>query len=151
MISCPAKAGLQGEFILVILDLESSSGRSSMKHVKFMLAIILMLVVVILIVQNHEALSTKVSFRVSLFSWHVESSMMSVYYIITISFLFGVIISGTYGIIERFRLMKELKTLRASSQQKEQELNSLRNLPITSEDISQDETNESNGMLQGED
>ena len=122
-----------------------------MKHVKFMLAIILMLVVVILIVQNHEALSTKVSFRVSLFSWHVESSMMSVYYIITISFLFGVIISGTYGIIERFRLMKELKTLRASSQQKEQELNSLRNLPITSEDISQDETNESNGMLQGED
>jgi predicted membrane protein len=122
-----------------------------MKHVKFMLAIILMLVVVILIVQNHEALSTKVSFRVSFFSYHAESSMMSVYYIITISFLFGVLISGTYGIIERFRLMKALKTLRASSQEKEQELNSLRNLPITSEDISQEETNESNGTLQGED
>ena len=116
-----------------------------------MLAIILMLVVVILIVQNHEALSTKVSFRVSFFSYHVESSMMSVYYIITISFLFGVIISGTYGIIERFRLMKALKSLRTSSQEKEQELNSLRNLPITSEDISQDETDESNGTLQGED
>ena len=122
-----------------------------MKHVKFMLAIILMLVVVILIVQNHEALSTKVSFRVSFFSYSVQSSMMSVYYIITISFLFGVIISGTYGIIERFRLMKALKSLRAESQEKEQELNSLRNLPITSEDISQDETDESNGTLQGED
>ena len=122
-----------------------------MKHVKFMLAIILMLVVVILIVQNHEALSTKVSFRFSFFSWSLQSSMMSVYYIITISFLFGVIISGTYGIIERFRLMKALKSLRTSSQEKEQELNSLRNLPITSEDISQDETDESNGTLQGED
>ena len=122
-----------------------------MKHVKFMLAIILMLVVVILIVQNHEALSTKVSFRVSFFSYNVQSSMMSVYYIITISFLFGVIISGTYGIIERFRLMKALKSLRAESQEKERELNSLRNLPITSEDISQDEMNESNGTLQGED
>ena len=122
-----------------------------MKHVKFMLAIILMLVVVILIVQNHEALSTKVSFRVSFFSYSVQSSMMSVYYIITISFLFGVIISGTYGIIERFRLMKALKSLRAESQEKERELNSLRNLPITSEDISQDEMNESNGTLQGED
>ena len=122
-----------------------------MKHVKFMLAIILVLVVVILIVQNHEALSTKVSFRVSFFSWSLQSSMMSVYYIITISFLFGVIISGTYGIIERFRLMKALKTLRASSQEKEQELNSLRNLPITSEDISQDETSEFNGTPQGED
>jgi uncharacterized integral membrane protein len=122
-----------------------------MKHVKFMLAIILMLVVVILIVQNHEALSTKVSFRVSFFSYNVQSSMMSVYYIITISFLFGVIISGTYGIIERFRLMKELKSLRASSQEKERELNSLRNLPITSEDITPDEMNESNGTPQGED
>ena len=122
-----------------------------MKHVKFMLAIILMLVVVILIVQNHEALSTKVSFRVSFFSWGLQSSMMSVYYIITISFLFGVIISGTYGIIERFRLMKALKSLRASSHEKEQELNSLRNLPITSEDITQDETTETNGTLQGED
>jgi uncharacterized membrane protein YciS (DUF1049 family) len=122
-----------------------------MKHVKFMLAIILMLVVVILIVQNHEALSTKVSFRVSFFSYNVQSSMMSVYYIITISFLFGVIISGTYGIIERFRLMKALKSLRASSQEKERELNSLRNLPITSEDITPDEMNESNGTRQGED
>ena len=122
-----------------------------MKHVKFMLAIILMLVVVILVVQNHEAMSTKVSFRVSFFSHSLQSSMMSVYYIITISFLFGVLVSGTYGIIERFRLMKALKLLRKSSQQMERELNSLRNLPITSEDISQDETPEPNGIPQGDD
>ena len=120
-----------------------------MKHVKFMLAIILMLVVVILIVQNHEAMSTKVSFRVSFFSFQAQSSMMSVYYIITISFLFGVIISGTYGIIERFRLMKMIKLLKATSKEKEQELNSLRNLPITSDDISQDETNDLDGTPNG--
>lgn len=116
-----------------------------------MLAIILMLVIVILIVQNHEAMSTKVSFRISFFSYNLKSSMMSVYYIVTISFLFGVIVSGTYGIIERFRLKKALKLLRKASQEKEQELNSLRNLPITSEDISQDETNDLNGMRQGDD
>ena len=122
-----------------------------MKHVKFMLAIVLMLLVVILIVQNHEAMSTKVSFRISFFSYNLQSSMMSVYYIVTISFLFGVIVAGTYGIIERFRLMKELRLLRTVSQEKERELNSLRNLPITSEDISQDEKNDSDGMLQGDD
>ena len=121
-----------------------------MKHVKFMLAIILMLVVVILIVQNHEAMSTKVSFQVKFFSYHFQSSNMSVYYIVTISFLFGVIISGLYGIIERFRLMKALKLIRATSQEKDQELNSLRNLPITSDDISQDETNDVNGTLKGD-
>ena len=118
-----------------------------MKHVKFMLAIVLMLVVVILIVQNHEAMSTKVSFRVSFFSFQAESSMMTVYYIVTISFLFGVIISGLYGIIERFRLMKAIKLLRATSQEKDQELNSLRNLPITSDDISQNENNDTKGDL----
>ena len=121
-----------------------------MKHVKFMLAIILMLVVVILIVQNHEAMSTKVSFQVKFFSYHLQSSNMSVYYIVTISFLFGVIISGLYGIIERFRLMKVLKLLRATSKEKDQELNSLRNLPITSDNISQDETNDVNGTLKGD-
>jgi len=122
-----------------------------MKHVKFMLAIILMLVVVILIVQNHEAMSTKVAFRVSFFSLELRSSLMSVYYIVTISFLFGVIVSGTYGIIERFRLTKALKLLKSVSQEKEKELNSLRNLPITSDDIRQAETNDINGTLKGED
>ena len=121
-----------------------------MKHVKFMLAIILMLVVVILIVQNHEAMSTKVSFQVKFFSYHLQTSNMSVYYIVTISFLFGVIITGVYGMIERFRLMKALKLVRAASQEKDRELNSLRNLPITSDDISQDETNDVNGMLKGD-
>ncbi len=37
-----------------------------MKHLKFMLAIFLMLLVVILIVENHEAMSTKVVFKVNL-------------------------------------------------------------------------------------
>lgn len=113
-----------------------------MRYLKFMLAIILMLVVVILIVQNHEAMSTMVSFQVNLFSLHFQSSEMSVYYIVTISFLFGVIILGIYGIIERFRLMKALKLLKTASQEKDRELNSLRNLPITSDDISQSETND---------
>jgi lipopolysaccharide assembly protein A len=113
-----------------------------MKHLKFMLAIVLMLVVVILIVQNHDAMSTKVVFRVSLFSFHRETSMMSLYYIVAIAFLFGVVIMGLYGIIERFRLMKMIKLLKTTSQAKDQELNSLRNLPITSDDISASEPDE---------
>jgi hypothetical protein len=47
-------------------------------------------------------------------------------------------------------MMKALKLLRATSQEKDQELNSLRNLPITYDDISQDETNDVNGTLKGD-
>jgi hypothetical protein len=38
--------------------------------------------------------------------------------------------------IERFRLKRQIKTLTKELQIKDQELNSLRNLPITSDDVS---------------
>ena len=106
-----------------------------MKHLKFIVAIILMLIVVILMVQNHEAMSTGVLFRVNLIIFNYQTSELSVYHIVTIAFLFGIIISGFYGIVERFRLRKQIKVLMSSTQEKDKELNSLRNLPITSDDV----------------
>lgn len=107
-----------------------------MKHAKFIIGIILMLVVVILMVQNHEPMSTEVVFRINFFSFQIQSATISLYYIVTIAFLFGVIISGLFGIMERFRLKKEIKTLKTASREKDKELNSLRNFPITSDDMS---------------
>ena len=113
-----------------------------MKHVKFIVAIILMLVVIILIVQNHEAMSTEVTFRVSLLSLQLKSNSFTLYYIVTIAFLFGVIISGLYGIVERFRLKSDIKSLNKLLNEKDNELNSLRNFPITSDDISAERSEE---------
>jgi len=59
---------------------------------------------------------------------------------VTIAFLFGVIVAGLYGFIERFRLKKEIKVLAHASREKDKELNSLRNLPITSDDVGSDPT-----------
>jgi len=111
-----------------------------MKHVRFIVAIILMLVVVVLLVQNHGAMATKVEFRVDMLAWHWESPQITLYHIVTIAFLFGVIVAGLYGIIERFRLKKEIKVLAHASREKDKELNSLRNLPITSDDVGSDPT-----------
>lgn len=106
-----------------------------MKHLKFLIALIIMLVVVILIVENHSAFSTKVVFRIDLFTFHYQSSEVSVYYISAISFLLGIIIMGLYGIVERFRLKKQIKILKKESKAKDAELNSFRNFPITSDDV----------------
>ena len=106
-----------------------------MKHVKFLIGIIIVLVVIILIVENHEAFSTKVIFKVDAFSLHYRSAEISMYYIVTIAFLFGVLITGLYGIVERFRLKGQIKNLKKSSMEKDKELNSLRNLPITSDNV----------------
>lgn len=107
-----------------------------MKHLKFILAILLMLIVVILIVQNHEAMSTTVVFRIKFFSHEAKTSLVSLYYVVTIAFLFGVFVMGVYGMVERFRLKKQIRTLMDTNQEKEKELSSLRNLPITSDEVS---------------
>ena len=111
-----------------------------MKHVRFILAIILMLLVVIIIVQNHNAMSQQVEFKVDFGFVRYNTSAMSLYFIVTIAFLFGVLVTGFYGIIERFRLKKEIKALVSVAREKDKELNSLRNLPITSDDVTATET-----------
>jgi len=114
-----------------------------MRHLKFILAIIIMLVVVVLFVENHGALSKRVFFKIDLFSLHYKSAEISMYYIVAISFLFGILIAGLYGIVERFQLKRQIKNLVKASKEKDKELNSLRNLPITSDDVSSDNLNSS--------
>ena len=106
-----------------------------MKHLKFLGWIIVVLIVVILIVENQETFSTKVIFKINFFSYHYQSVEISLYYIVTIAFLFGILVAGLYGILERYQLLKEIKRIKRDSKEKEEELNSLRNLPITSENV----------------
>ncbi len=106
-----------------------------MRHLKFILAIIIMLIVVILVVENHEAFSTKILFKIDFFTIHYRSNEISLYYVVTIAFLFGVLITGLYGIVERFRLKRQIKDIKYASKEQEKELNSLRNLPITSDNV----------------
>ena len=107
-----------------------------MKYLRFLIAIILMLLVVVVIVQNHEAMSTEVEFKVNLLFIDYISSAMSLYVIVVIAFLFGVLVTGFYGMLERFRLKREIKAVVRASREKDEELNSLRNFPITSDDVS---------------
>jgi len=117
-----------------------------MKHLKFIVAIIIMMLVIVLIVQNHGAFSTKVVFRFNLLAINFESSEISLYSIVPIAFLFGVFITGLYGIIERFQLKKQIKELNVSSKAKDEELNSLRTLHITSENVSSNHHLNGNGV-----
>lgn len=117
-----------------------------MKHVKFILAIVVMLVIVIIVIQNHEPFSTDLQFRIHFPYVQWQSSNISVYYIVTIAFLFGVLITGLYGMFERFRLKKEIRVLRKQSNEKDAELNSLRNLPITTDDVTAGQNNDTNDV-----
>ena len=106
-----------------------------MRYLKFIVAIIIIVFVIIIIVENHGAFSTKVQFGFDMFTIHCKSPEISIYNIAAITFLFGVLVTGLYGIIERFQLKKQIKNLNKINRDKDKELNSLRNLPITSENV----------------
>lgn len=105
-----------------------------MKHLKFILSIIIIIAIIIFFVQNNVTFSTRIGFGLDLFSLH-KSYETSIYYIIGISFLLGVFITGLCGIVERFQLKRQIKTLKTITKEKDKELNSLRNLPIASDNV----------------
>jgi hypothetical protein len=107
-----------------------------MAHLKVILVIVVSLLIIVLAVQNDQAMSTKVQFRVNpIIVGEANSPPVSLYQVTIVSFLFGVIATGVYGMLERFRLKKRIKTLTKELEGKDRELNSLRNLPITSDDV----------------
>ncbi|MDY6879241.1 MAG: LapA family protein [Desulfatiglans sp.] len=107
-----------------------------MKQLRWIGVILLALLVIIIVVQNHGAMSTPVMFKLDLVFISFESSQMSVYQVAVITFLLGVLVSGVYGMTERFRLKRQVKNLLKESSEKDKELSSFRNLPVTTDDES---------------
>lgn len=106
-----------------------------MRYLKFILSVIVALFFVVIIVENHEPLSNTVFFRFDMFGLHYRTVDISLYYIVAIPFLLGVIITGIFGIVERYKLHKQIKELLKINRNKDKELNSLRNLPITTDNM----------------
>ena len=106
-----------------------------MKQLKYFFGIILILAVFILLFSNYEAFSTKVTFQIKIFRLQYVSPALSYYSIIGTTFVFGLLVGGLYGIFERYQLRTQIKKMKIASREQEKELNSLRNLPITSDNV----------------
>jgi hypothetical protein len=107
-----------------------------MTHFKAIVFILLGVAVIVLVVQNHAALSTTVKFRVNPFFFQEKTtSDITLYEVVLVTYLLGVLSIGLYGIAERFRLKKRIKVLSRTLEEREKEVNSLRNLPITSDQV----------------
>lgn len=113
-----------------------------MKHIKAILIILFVLLIITVAVQNNSVMATKVTFSLNLLVFHHQTPPMSLYSVVIIAFLLGVLFMGFYGIAERFRLKKEIKALMRESRGKDQELQSLRNLPVTAEGVTANENHD---------
>ena len=110
-----------------------------MKHIKFLLLVFIMLGVFIILVQNHESFSTTVTFKIDpKFTDPYHTPPMSIYLISLMAFILGVVITWVFNLLERLQLKKQMNNLRKELREKDNELNSLRNMPITSENVTSD-------------
>jgi uncharacterized membrane protein len=101
-------------------------------QVKAIVIVLVGLVIIVAVVQNNQAMSTPITFRLNPVFWpEWKAAGVSVYQVSIIAFLLGVLVVGFVGLIERFRLKKRIKALSKELENKDRELNSLRNLPIT--------------------
>ena len=105
-----------------------------MAQVKAIVLILVGLVVIVAVVQNNQAMSTPITFRLNPGFWpEWKATGVSVYQVSIIAFLLGILVVGFFGLVERFRLKRRIKDLSKELENKDRELNSLRNLPITSD------------------
>ena len=108
-----------------------------MKHFRLVLFVLFIVLMVTMLVQNHEAFATKVIFKFDLSPLPISyyTSEMMLYFIIPVTFILGACITLLFWIIESFQLKREIKLLKRESLEKDKELNSLRNLPLTSDNV----------------
>ena len=107
-----------------------------MAHFKAIVFILLGVAVIVVVVQNHAALSTTVQFRVNPYFFQEKTTAdITLYEVVLVTYLLGVLSIGLYGIAERFRLKKRIKVLGRTLEEREKEVNNLRNLPITSDQV----------------
>jgi len=110
-----------------------------MNILKWMGLIFVGLFVLIVIIQNYEAFSQTATLRVNLLFFRWQSPPLSLYLISCITFCIGVVLTGFYSIFELFKYKREIRRLKKELSEKEKELVSLRNLPVSEEESKEQE------------
>ena len=101
-----------------------------MRYIKVLALVLFFIVAMIFFVQNTEVLSTSLQLKYNLFNWQWVSIPIPFYVLVLFAFGIGAILSMFYFIVEKMRQSRELRNCRHKLKDLEQEVNSLRNLPL---------------------
>jgi hypothetical protein len=108
-----------------------------MKYLRNILIVLVMLITIVFIVQNYEGFSQKFEIGLNLYIDAISFKTPPIrgWIIFLGSFFFGVVLASIGGLMERIRLKGELRQAKKEIDRLKEELNSLRNLPITEEPV----------------
>lgn len=101
-----------------------------MRFLKILLLLAFIAILLIFFQQNTEVLNTAIQFQLDMFGNTWRSMNMPLYFVVVAAFFLGGVLTLLYFFIEKLRTAKQLRTYRMQVTKLEQEVNSLRNLPL---------------------
>jgi len=102
-----------------------------MRFIKFLLVIALFVLTMALFAQNMATLGAPIALSLNLFGTELFTFEYTVYMLLLLAFFLGAIITLSYFFLEKIRMGRELSQAGKKLATLEQEVNSLRNLPLT--------------------
>ncbi len=111
-----------------------------MRYVKVLVVLALFLFGITFFLQNTQFLNTTLTLRFHLLGINWESGAVPVYVFILTAFVAGALLSMVYFFVDKLRQGMALKSCRMQVQSLEQEIHSLRTLPLEKQSPSQDLT-----------
>ncbi|MEW5723501.1 MAG: LapA family protein [Thermodesulfobacteriota bacterium] len=106
-----------------------------MKTVKIVLLGAVIVLGVVFVISNLGFLARPETLRVNLIFTVFESPPTQIGLMLLFCFCLGFILAGVLGMVKRRRLKKAIRELNQRQARTEEELNSLRNLPITGRSV----------------
>ena len=107
-----------------------------MKPVKWVVLLLLIVLLIVFLIQNIDAILAPTTFEFKLFGLlHVSSKPIPLYGLILGSIFGGGLMTAIYLGLGNFRLRSSLRSLQKQKNSLQEELKSLRNLPITESEV----------------
>lgn len=107
-----------------------------MKPVKWVVLLLLALLLIAFLIQNYHAILAATTFEFRLLGFlHVSSKPIPLYGLILGSIFGGGFMTALYLGLGNFRLRRNLRAVKRQNDSLQEELKSLRNLPITQADV----------------
>ncbi|MEJ2430965.1 MAG: LapA family protein [Deltaproteobacteria bacterium] len=107
-----------------------------MKQVKWVVLLLCMVLLIVFLIQNIDKILAATTFEFSLFGLvHLSSKPIPLYGLILGSIFIGGLMTAIYLGLGNFRLRSSLRSLQKQNRSLQEELKSLRNLPITDAEV----------------
>jgi putative membrane protein len=106
-----------------------------MKYIRTVVYTALFLIAVTFIIQNYPDFSKELTIKLNLYVASFETAAIQAWVLFLIAFFVGIVLASIVGFVERQHLKREIRAGRKEISRLKEELNSLRNLPITEQGI----------------